>query len=149
MGVAGPPGDIWMVPPYDGRPWRVRLVRRGRTSPPQGARHDGNPSSPGRGTDGERPQRGPEAVRAARERPLGDGGAPRPGGRGRAFLSHDLLGPSVVDVPITFCVPCRFQQKAIQDADAILKEFGRRLASVRLVTGDDGVYDVAVDGQVG
>ncbi|OGS64836.1 MAG: hypothetical protein A3K59_11585 [Euryarchaeota archaeon RBG_19FT_COMBO_69_17] len=54
----------------------------------------------------------------------------------------------MVDVSITFCVPCRFQQKAIQDADAILKEFGRRLASVRLVTGDDGVYDVAVDGRV-
>jgi len=68
--------------------------------------------------------------------------------RRRTFLSHDLLGPSVVDVSITFCVPCRFQQKAIQDADAILKEFGRRLASVRLVTGDDGVYDVAVDGRV-
>lgn len=68
--------------------------------------------------------------------------------RRRTFLSHGPLRPSVVDVSITFCVPCRYQQKAIQDADAILKEFGRRLASVRLVTGDDGVYDVAVDGRV-
>src|SRR3989304_4691797 len=92
MGVAGPPGDIWMVPPSDGRPWRVRLVRRGRTSPPQGARHDGNPSSPGRGTDGERPQRGPEAVRAARVRHVGDGVDPR---LGEAFQA----APAAPDAP--------------------------------------------------
>ncbi len=50
------------------------------------------------------------------------------------------------EVSITYCVPCRYQNKAIQDADAILKEFGERLTWLRLVPGDNGVYDVAFDG---
>ncbi len=49
------------------------------------------------------------------------------------------------EVSITYCVPCRYQNKAIQDADAILKEFGERLTGLRLVPGDNGVYDVALD----
>jgi selenoprotein W-related protein len=51
-------------------------------------------------------------------------------------------------VAITYCVPCRYQQKAIQDADAILKQFGQRLTEVRLVPGDRGVYDVHLDGSL-
>ena len=54
----------------------------------------------------------------------------------------------MTEVTITYCVPCRYQFKAIQDADAILKEFGPRLSGLRLVPGDHGVYDVAVDGRV-
>lgn len=54
----------------------------------------------------------------------------------------------MAEVTITYCVPCRYQFKAIQDADAILKEFGQRLSSVRMVPGDHGVYDVAVDGTI-
>ncbi len=54
----------------------------------------------------------------------------------------------MVDVSITYCVPCRYQFKAIQDADAILKEFGERLTALRLVPGNRGVYDVAVDGEL-
>ncbi len=49
------------------------------------------------------------------------------------------------EVSITYCVPCRYQHKAIQDADAILKEFGERLSGLRLVPGDHGVYDVRLD----
>jgi len=52
------------------------------------------------------------------------------------------------EVTITYCVPCHYQQKAMQDADAILKQFGQRLAGVRLVPGDHGVYDVHLDGQL-
>jgi len=52
----------------------------------------------------------------------------------------------VAEVTITYCLPCRYQFKAIQDADAILKEFGSRLTSLRLIPGDHGVYDVVVDG---
>ncbi len=52
------------------------------------------------------------------------------------------------EVTITYCVPCRYQFKAIQDADAILKEFGQRLTGLRLIPGDRGVYDVALDGTV-
>ncbi len=49
------------------------------------------------------------------------------------------------EVSITYCVPCRYQHKALQDADAILKEFGERLSGLRLVPGDNGVYDVRLD----
>lgn len=54
----------------------------------------------------------------------------------------------MVEVSITYCVPCRFQSKAIEDAAAILGEFGQRLESLRLVPGDHGVYDVALEGKV-
>ena len=50
------------------------------------------------------------------------------------------------EVVIRYCVPCRYQFKAIQDADAILKEFGEELSGLRLVPGAHGVYDVEVDG---
>ena len=49
---------------------------------------------------------------------------------------------------ITYCVPCRYQHKALEDADAILKAFGERLSGLRLVPGDQGVYDVRVDGDL-
>ncbi len=52
----------------------------------------------------------------------------------------------MAEVSITYCVPCRYQHKALEDADAILKEFGERLSGLRLVPGDNGVYDVRVDG---
>jgi selenoprotein W-related protein len=52
----------------------------------------------------------------------------------------------VPEIVIRYCVPCRYQPKAIQDADAILKEFGAAVSSLRLVPGDHGVYDVEVDG---
>ncbi|HYM40843.1 MAG TPA: Rdx family protein [Thermoplasmata archaeon] len=52
------------------------------------------------------------------------------------------------EVTITYCVPCRYQFKAIQDADAILREFGQGLSALRLIPGDHGIYDVAVDGDV-
>lgn len=52
------------------------------------------------------------------------------------------------EVTITYCLPCRYQPKAIQDADAILKEFGEELSDLRLVPGDRGVYNVEVDGQL-
>ena len=52
----------------------------------------------------------------------------------------------MAEVTITYCRPCRYQPKAIQDADVILKEFGEELSDLRLVPGADGVYDVEVDG---
>lgn len=54
----------------------------------------------------------------------------------------------MTEVSITYCLPCRYQFKAMQDADAILKEFGQRLSGLRLIPGDHGVYDVAVDGEL-
>jgi len=52
------------------------------------------------------------------------------------------------EILIRYCLPCRYQPKAIQDADAILKEFGGELSALRLVPGDHGVYDVEVDGDL-
>ncbi len=54
----------------------------------------------------------------------------------------------MAEVTIRYCAPCRYLPKAIQDADAILKEFGETLSALRLVPGDHGVYDVAVDDTV-
>lgn len=54
----------------------------------------------------------------------------------------------MAEVTITYCVPCRYQHKAMEDADAILKEYAPRLDDLRLVPGDHGVYDVAVDGKL-
>src|SRR3989442_8825328 len=55
----------------------------------------------------------------------------------------------MAEVTIRYCSPCRYLPKAIQDADAILKEFGESLSALRLVPGDHGVYDVAVDDTAG
>ena len=52
----------------------------------------------------------------------------------------------MAEVTIRYCAPCRYLPKAIQDADAILKEFGEELSGLRLVPGAHGVYDVEVDG---
>lgn len=52
------------------------------------------------------------------------------------------------EVLIRYCLPCRYQPKAMQDADAILKEFGPELSGLRLVPGDHGVYDVEIDGNL-
>jgi selenoprotein W-related protein len=54
----------------------------------------------------------------------------------------------MAEVTIRYCAPCRYLPKAIQDADAILKEFGETLSALRLVPADHGVYDVAVDGAI-
>ncbi|MGQ0798027.1 MAG: Rdx family protein [Methanobacteriota archaeon] len=54
----------------------------------------------------------------------------------------------MAEVTITYCAPCRYRSKALQDADAILEAFGTALRGVRIVPGDHGVYDVAVDGHV-
>lgn len=52
------------------------------------------------------------------------------------------------EVTIRYCLPCRYQPKAIQDADAILKEFGEELSNLKLVPGERGVYDVDIDGTI-
>ena len=68
--------------------------------------------------------------------------------RRRTFLSHGSVPRHVAEVTIRYCSPCRYLPKAIQDADAILKEFGETLSALRLIPGDHGVYDVAVDGTI-
>lgn len=66
----------------------------------------------------------------------------------RRFLSDPLLSFPVARVRITYCLPCRYQAKALQDGDTLLREFGRTLDALELIPGDHGVYDVTVDGQL-
>ncbi len=52
----------------------------------------------------------------------------------------------MTDVEIEYCVPCGFLNRATDVAEALLTSFGADLDRVALVTGDDGVFEVRVDG---
>lgn len=54
----------------------------------------------------------------------------------------------MVDVDIEYCVPCGHLDRAQQLEGAILSEYGQQVNSVRLVTGDSGVFEVTVDGDL-
>ncbi|WP_160133227.1 SelT/SelW/SelH family protein [Halococcus salsus] len=54
----------------------------------------------------------------------------------------------MTDVEIEYCVPCGFLDRAEAIQHALLTSFGDRLDSVALVTGDHGVLEVRVDGEV-
>ncbi|AUV81352.1 selenoprotein [Salinigranum rubrum] len=51
-------------------------------------------------------------------------------------------------VEIEYCVPCGFLDRAQDIQRALLQQFGERLDRVALVTGDHGVLQVRVDGDV-
>ena len=51
------------------------------------------------------------------------------------------------DVEIEYCVPCGHLERAIDTQRVILSEFGQKLRSVALVTGDKGVFKIRVDGE--
>ena len=53
----------------------------------------------------------------------------------------------MTSVEIEYCVPCGFLNRAEDVQHALLEQFGERLDSVALVTGDHGVFTVAVDGE--
>ena len=50
-------------------------------------------------------------------------------------------------VDIEYCVPCGMLDRAQDVQYALLNQFGRELDRVSLVTGDDGVFRVEVDGE--
>lgn len=52
----------------------------------------------------------------------------------------------MTNVEIEYCVPCGMLPRAQDLQEAILEEFGERVDSVALVTGDAGVFKVHVDG---
>ena len=52
----------------------------------------------------------------------------------------------MTQVEIEFCVPCGMLDRAQDVQHALLSEYGERLESVALVTGDSGVFKVRVDG---
>ncbi|MFB6221282.1 MAG: SelT/SelW/SelH family protein [Halolamina sp.] len=53
----------------------------------------------------------------------------------------------MTNVEIEYCVPCGMLPRAQDLQEAILEEFGERVDSVALVTGDSGVFKVHVDGE--
>ena len=54
----------------------------------------------------------------------------------------------MTDVEIEYCVPCGFLNRAQDIQHALLQQFGERLDSVALVTGDHGVLQVRVGDEV-
>jgi selenoprotein W-related protein len=53
----------------------------------------------------------------------------------------------MTDVEIEYCVPCGMLDRAQDVQHAILSEYGERLDSVALVTGDSGVFEVRANGE--
>lgn len=53
----------------------------------------------------------------------------------------------MTDVEIEYCVPCGHLEKAIDTQRVILTEFGQKLRSVSLVTGEKGVFKIRVNGE--
>jgi selenoprotein W-related protein len=51
------------------------------------------------------------------------------------------------DVEVEYCVPCGHLERAIDTQRVILNEFGQKLRSVALVTGDKGVFKIRVNGE--
>ncbi|WP_115864907.1 SelT/SelW/SelH family protein [Halorussus litoreus] len=53
----------------------------------------------------------------------------------------------MTEVEIEYCVPCGMLDRAQDLQHALLSEYGERLDSVALVTGDSGVFRVRADGE--
>lgn len=53
----------------------------------------------------------------------------------------------MTEVEIEYCVPCGLYDRAEDVQSALLDEYGERLDSVALVTGDSGVFKVRADGE--
>ena len=51
-------------------------------------------------------------------------------------------------VEVEYCVPCGMVNRAVDVSRAILTQFGESVDAVALVTGDDGIFVVRVDGTV-
>jgi selenoprotein W-related protein len=51
-------------------------------------------------------------------------------------------------VEIEYCVPCGMVRRALDVSRAILIQFGESVDAAALVTGDDGIFVVRVDGTV-
>ena len=54
---------------------------------------------------------------------------------------------SETDIEVEYCVPCGHLERAIDTQRVILSEFGQKLRSVALVTGDRGVFKIRVNGE--
>lgn len=53
-----------------------------------------------------------------------------------------------MEVQIRYCVPCGYLPTALDMAKQLLGRFRHDLAALKLVPGEDGVFDVSVDGEL-
>ncbi len=51
-------------------------------------------------------------------------------------------------VDIEYCVPCGHLDRAMDTQRELLETYGERLDGVQLTTGDSGVFEVRVDGEL-
>jgi selenoprotein W-related protein len=51
-------------------------------------------------------------------------------------------------VSIQYCAECGYEPQTLALADALMRAFGDRLASIELVPWDDGSFEVSVDGEL-
>lgn len=51
-------------------------------------------------------------------------------------------------VEIEYCVPCEFLERAEAVQHALLSSFGEEIDELILITGDHGIFEVRVDGEV-
>ncbi|WP_122090436.1 SelT/SelW/SelH family protein [Halalkalicoccus subterraneus] len=51
-------------------------------------------------------------------------------------------------VEIEYCVPCGFLERAETVQHALLSQFGEGIDELILITGDHGIFEVRVDGDV-
>jgi selenoprotein W-related protein len=54
----------------------------------------------------------------------------------------------MTEIVIEYCVPCDFLERAEAIQHQLLQQFGERIDSAALATGDKGVLRVRVDGDV-
>lgn len=54
----------------------------------------------------------------------------------------------MTEIEIEFCVPCGLYSYATEVQDAVIEEYGERVDSVRLTTGDGGVFKIFADGDL-
>jgi selenoprotein W-related protein len=54
----------------------------------------------------------------------------------------------MVTVEIKYCVPCKYLPLAMKHTEQLLSEFGEDITAVKLVPGDQGVYDIKVGGKL-
>ena len=50
-------------------------------------------------------------------------------------------------VEILYCHECGYLPDAVNMTDKLLREFNRRLDGIKLVSGEDGAFEVLIDGK--
>lgn len=50
-------------------------------------------------------------------------------------------------IEIIYCRPCRYWGQALKDAGSLFEQFNPQIDAFQLTAGDDGIYEVKVDGK--